>query len=103
MGLFYMPFSWGDYWRDTGHLSDSEHVSYLKLISYYWHSKSLPSDDERLARIVGRSLPDFIAMKPILQSFFSDGWIHLRIERDLSKQATLEARAKKAANTRWNS
>jgi uncharacterized protein YdaU (DUF1376 family) len=102
MGLFYMPFSWGDYWRDTGHLSDSEHVSYLKLISYYWHNKSLPSDDERLARIVGRSLSEWMAMKPTLQSFFSEGWTHQRIERDLVKQNNLVIRGKKGADARWN-
>jgi len=105
MSLHFMPMYWGDYWRDTTHLSDAEHVSYLKLISHYWQHGSLPSDDARLARIAGRSDVEWKAMKPMLQAFFKDSWRHARIDRELERQLARQdgntQRAKKAAAARW--
>lgn len=106
MSLPFMPFYWGDYWRDTAHLSDSEHVSYLRLISHYWQHGSLPPIDDRLARIAGRTASEWAEMRETLKEFFSDGWHHARIERDLYRQKEINEanseRAKKAANARWN-
>jgi uncharacterized protein YdaU (DUF1376 family) len=106
MGLPYMPMFWGDYWRDTTHLSDAEHVSYLRLISHYWQHGCLPQEDSRLARIAGRSDVEWADMKPMLQAFFKQCWTHARIDRELQKQKSLHDtnvdRAKKAAATRWN-
>ena len=106
MGLPYMPMFWGDYWRDTTHLSDAEHVSYLRLISHYWQHGCLPQEDSRLARIAGRSDVEWADMKPMLQAFFKQCWTHARIDRELQKQKLLHDtnvdRAKKAAATRWN-
>ena len=106
MGLPYMPMFWGDYWRDTTHLSDAEHVSYLRLISHYWQHGCLPQEDSRLARIAGRSDVEWSDMKPMLQAFFKQCWTHARIDRELQKQKSLHDtnvdRAKKAAATRWN-
>ena len=110
MSLPFMPMYWGDYWRDTTHLSDAEHVSYLRLISHYWQHGSLPNDDARLARIAGRSSADWAEMKPMLQAFFkhtsSNAWHHERIERELRKEIVTKERfterAKRAANARWN-
>ena len=106
MGLPYMPMFWGDYWRDTTHLSDAEHVSYLRLISHYWQHCGLPQEDSRLARIAGRSDAEWADMKPMLQAFFKQCWTHARIDRELQKQKSLQEtnveRAKKAAATRWN-
>jgi len=86
MALPYMPFYWGDYWRDTSHLSDAEHVSYLKLISHYWQHGSLPCDDARLSRIAGRSPAEWKKMRPTLAAFFKENWKHSRIERELTKR-----------------
>jgi uncharacterized protein YdaU (DUF1376 family) len=106
MSLPYMPMYWGDYWRDTGHLSDSEHVAYLRLISHYWQHGSLPNDDTRLARIAGRSAAEWSAMRDTLSEFFKEGWTHPRIDRDRAdavlKRAVYADRAKKAAGARWN-
>jgi uncharacterized protein YdaU (DUF1376 family) len=106
MSLPFMPMYWGDYWRDTTHLSDAEHVSYLKLISHYWQHGSLPSEDARLARIAGRSESEWLSMKPMLQAFFKDSWSHARIDRELIRQKAAHegnsARAKKAAAARWS-
>lgn len=100
-----MPFYWGDYWRDTAHLSDAEHVSYLRLISHYWQHGSLPTDDERLSRIAGRSLRDWKKMRGTISSFFSEDWKHNKVETVRKKQkeardnASLKAQI--AANVRW--
>lgn len=106
MALPFMPFYWGDYWRDTAHLSDAEHVSYLRLISHYWQHGALPTTDERLSRIAGRTLNDWLEMKETMKNFFSENWSHNRIERDLQKQKEISNlntnRAKKAAFARWN-
>jgi hypothetical protein len=107
MSLPFMPMYWGDYWRDTTHLSDAEHVSYLRLISHYWQHGSLPDEDVRLARIAGRSKADWDEIKPMLQAFFEHGWKHSRIERELKKEIITKERfterAKKAATARWGS
>lgn len=106
MALPFMPFYWGDYWRDTAHLSDAEHVSYLRLISHYWQHGSLPPIDSRLARIAGRSASEWEEMRETLMEFFSEGWHHARIERDMARQKEVNEsnseRAKRAANARWN-
>ena len=105
MSLPFMPMYWGDYWRDTNHLSDAEHVSYLKLISHYWTHGSLPDDDARLARIAGRSYDEWMGMKPMLQAFFKHGWKHSRVDKELQRQQMVSEanshKARKAAATRW--
>ena len=105
MAMPYMPFFWGDYWRDTAHLSDAEHVSYLRLISHYWQHGSLPTDDARLARIAGRDMVQWLQMRVTIAEFFQIDWKHKRIDRDLEKQtAAHEARVtggKKTAAKRW--
>lgn len=105
MALPFMPFYWGDYWRDTAHLSDAEHVSYLRLISHYWQHGSLPTDDARLARIAGRDTVEWLQMRPIISAFFQIDWRHKRIDRDLDKQtAAHDARVKGGKMTaakRW--
>lgn len=105
MSLPFMPMYWGDYWRDTNHLSDAEHVSYLKLISHYWTHGSLPDDDARLARIAGRSTEEWMGMKSMLQAFFKHNWTHSRIDRELVRQKSVSEsnsqRARKAATVRW--
>ena len=106
MALPFMPFYWGDYWRDTAHLTDAEHVAYLKLISHYWQHGGLPTENQRLARIAGRTLEEWLEMRPVLSDFFQVDWKHKRIERDLARQNELKdnnaERAKRAANARWN-
>ena len=105
MSLPFMPFYWGDYWRDTAHLSDAEHVTYLRLISHYWQHGGLPTDDARLARIAGRDTVEWLQMRPIISAFFQIDWRHKRIDRDLEKQLSAhEARVhggKMTAAKRW--
>jgi uncharacterized protein YdaU (DUF1376 family) len=91
----WMPFYWGDYFRDTRHLSKSQHASYLMLIGHYWTAGSLPDDDQQLANITLSTLEEWRADKPVLQAFFYDGWKHKRIEYEMHR--TDDLRAKRAA------
>jgi uncharacterized protein YdaU (DUF1376 family) len=106
----YQPFYWGDYLRDTQHLSLTEHGIYLLLISEYWNkAKPLPLDVSRLHRILRCSTDaERNAVSIILDEFFEQsesGYIHSRIEKDLQthqeKAEKASERAKKAAEARW--
>ena len=90
----WMPFYWGDYFRDTRHLSKGQHASYLMLIGHYWTHGGLPDDDRQLANITLSTIEEWQADKPILQAFFYDGWTHKRIEHEIHR--TEDLRAKRA-------
>jgi len=107
----WMPIYWGDYLRDTGHLSTTEHGAYLMLIAHYWVTgRPLPDDDRRLARIAKMGTKKWRGIRPTIADFFtiSGGcWKHKRIETEMLKIAeTNEKRsekAKHAARSRWSS
>lgn len=88
MSRAWMPMYWADYVADTRHLSRDEHGGYMLLIAHYWHTGSLPDDDDRLARItLCQSQCEWQRLKLVLQPFFDDGWRHKRIDAELSKSA----------------
>jgi len=105
----WMPMYWGDYLRDTGHLTTGQHGAYLLLIAHYWVTgKALPDDDARLSKIVRAQGVVWARLKPTLSAFFkveNGRWYHERIERELSeafdrKDAAIK-RGKNGAATRW--
>lgn len=100
----WMPFYWGDYLRDTGHLAAQEHGAYLLLIGHYWTTKSpLPDDDRKLARIARVSGREWAKIRDTISDFFfveSGCWKHKRVEHEIEKcQARIDAasRAGKAS------
>jgi len=107
----WMPIFWGDYTRDTAHLSAAEHGAYLMLIGHYWTSgKPLPNDDDRLARIARMTPREWKKTKPVLAEFFEiteQSWAHNRVERELSlARSRTERKAeagRKGAERRWQS
>ncbi len=80
-----MPIHIGDYKRDTGHLRAAGHGAYLLLLFHHWSTGSLPNDDEQLAAIACMTKQEWKKHKPILASFFNDGWVHGRVVDDLQK------------------
>src|SRR5262249_39421362 len=101
---------WGDYLKDTGHLSTLEHGAYLLLIGHYWSSGTpLPDDDVKLRRIAKvESVSQWRKIKPALSAFFSvgDGVCRPgRIDRELvvalKRSGDAKAKAEKAARARW--
>ena len=88
-----MPLHIPDYRADTGHLSTLEHGAYLLLICHYWMTGGLPDSDAKLARITGMDPQQWTEAKPTLESLFTAGWRHKRIERELRKVQVSEVRS----------
>lgn len=84
----WMPLYWGDYFKDTNHLSIAEHGAYLLLIGHYWSSgKALPDDDEKLAQITRQGVAGWRKMRPTLADFFTivrGKWNHERVEKEIT-------------------
>jgi uncharacterized protein YdaU (DUF1376 family) len=87
----FMPLYIGDYIRDTGHLSTSEHGAYMLLIMHYWTSREpLPADETRLARIAKCSKQQWAESRDVVLAFFElkDGrYHHGRVEMELTRAA----------------
>ena len=96
MARAWMPIYWGDFLRDTRHLSKWQRDSYMMLIGHYWTSGGLPDNDAQLARITDCTLEEWLADRSTLQAFFSDGWKHKRIEVELRRAVDKIAKAKAA-------
>lgn len=102
----WMPLYIADYRADTGHLTAAEHGAYLLLIMHYWVSGRLPDDDRMLARIACMTPAEWRKARPVVASFFDEGWRHKRIDRELTRvnetSSKYAERAKKAASKRWS-
>lgn len=106
----WMPIFWGDYARDTGHLSALMHGAYLMLIKHYWCTgKPLPDDDAQLWRIACCDSPaQWRGIKAIVAAFFviaAGLWRHKRIDAELEfARQCVQARSdagKKGAHSTW--
>lgn len=107
----WMPIYWGDYAKDTGHLSAEQHGAYLMLIKHYWtHAEPPPADDAQLWRLACvNSLARWRKIKDVVLAFFEerDGRLHhARVEKELaSAEGNAERRtemARRAAEARWS-
>lgn len=85
----WMPFFWGDYLRDTGHLSTAEHGAYILLIGHYWTTgKPIPDSDAVMARITRQGIANWKKMRDTIAAFFvleGDLWQHGRIDAELDR------------------
>jgi uncharacterized protein YdaU (DUF1376 family) len=88
-GNVWMPMYWGDYMRDTAHLTPFGHCAYLHLIAHYWVTGAPhPYDDEKLRRIARLDRGQWKKTREDVAAFFQvDGglWRHTRIEVELVK------------------
>ncbi len=84
-----MPMFWGDYLRDTGHLSPAEHGAYLLLIAHQWTTaKTLPDDDAALGRIARMSPREWRAARRAIEEFFTvenGTWSQKRVAMELTR------------------
>lgn len=85
----WMPLYPADYLGDTGHLTTAEHGAYLLLIMHYWMNGGLPSDERQIGRITRMSERDWKKSKPIVQALFVDGWVHKRVELEMTEAARI--------------
>lgn len=97
---------WGDYLRDTAHLTAEEHGAYLLLIAAYWaRGKPLPDDDAYLAQVTKLSKIKWKYRKQKISEFFfiSDGvWRHDRVEKELVRSSARTAAGVRANSVRWS-
>ncbi len=101
----WMPMYWGDYLRDTMHLTTEAHGAYILLIAAYWTAgKPLPDNDRELARIARVSLKKWRGIRPQLDRFFvpkSEGILtQKRIEKELAQSRRRSDLASAAARVR---
>ena len=107
----WMPFYIGDYLRDTMHLSNRGHGSYVLLLFACWvNNGELDDNDETLANIARLSLGDWIATRSSVAIFFkveNGKWVQRRIQRELKKAVSMQDAFRKGATKtnqkRWKS
>ena len=102
---FYKRFI-GDYQRDTGHLSMTEHGAYTLLLdTYYATGKPLPSDQVQIHRII-RAVSDDekMAVSSILQQFWTEtrhGWTNNRASIEIKKSKDFSEMQSKRVKGRY--
>lgn len=88
--MHYAKIHFGDYTKDTSHLTLLEHGVYFQMMRlYYTNEKPLPLDPTRIARFIGvRTEQELFAVQDILNEYFikeSDGWHQKRIDEEIAK------------------
>lgn len=89
----FMPMYWGDYHRDTGHLTTIEHGAYMLLIGHYW-TRGEPIDccDEQKRRVTRMTSTEWKKSRDTLANLFEvDGeiWRHKRIDAEIAEAERL--------------
>jgi uncharacterized protein YdaU (DUF1376 family) len=102
--MHYYQFNIGDYKSHTEHLSEMEDLTYRRLLDWcYLHEKPVPLDESEVARQIRmRSHTDCIAV--VLREYFErteDGWIHHRVNSELTKAGDKSQKASESAKARW--
>lgn len=103
----YVERHFGDWARDTLHLSMLEEGAYNRLVDlYYVREAPLPNDLTacyRLARAMTGA--ERAAVKSVLSEFFHQtdaGWAHKRCDREIDRFRTKSGKASASAKARWN-
>jgi uncharacterized protein YdaU (DUF1376 family) len=100
----------GDYLRDTGHLSMTEHGAYCLMLDYsYATEKPLPADPDALCRLCrALSKSEQEAVRRVAGEFFelrADGYHNSRADHEIAMaQATISKQREsgvKTASKRW--
>lgn len=104
--MHYYAKNIGDYARDTGHLSMTEHGAYNLLMDVcYATERPLPLDRVRvyaLVRAIERR--DRAAVDKCMEDFFDlreDGYHQKRIDAEIAEYQDKSTKSKRAAKVRW--
>ena len=94
--MHYAKIHFGDYTKDTTHLTLLEHGVYFQMMRiYYTNEKPLPVEPERVARFIGaRSDAEREAVKNVLTEFFTleaDGWHQKRMDAEIERYTERKA------------
>lgn len=103
----YVERHFGDWARDTAHLSMTEDGAYNRLCDvYYVRETPLPREIPACCRLVrANTAPDRKAVETVLREFFvlsEAGWKHKRCDEEIEKFRMRQAKAKHAAEHRWS-
>lgn len=96
----YMKLFWGDYLKDTTHLTGREHGPYLLLIGAMWQAGGkLPNNDALLARHARSTPKEWAAVRDVVMAFFkvSGGFItHKRVKKEMAQYSSTVRKRKEA-------
>jgi uncharacterized protein YdaU (DUF1376 family) len=105
MTTTWMPIYWGDYFKDTLHLSAEEHGAYFLLMGHYWCNGKIPRDInilKNITRLSEKKLSNVLAFFEIDGAYYS----HRRIDEELRKAAENKQKkseaGKKGMQQRYN-
>lgn len=103
----YVERHFGDWARDTAHLSMLEDGAYNRLVDlYYVREQALPKDLTACCRLVrAQSKQEREAVKSVLAEFFvltDEGWRHKRCDSEISRFRNKSSKASASAKARWD-
>lgn len=102
----YYPRHLGDYARDAGYLSLTEHGAYTLLLDWYYANER-PIPRELVFSICKASTrSEKQATEKVLRAFFrwddKAGWQHKRVEEELGRMRDKKTKASLSAKQRWD-
>ena len=94
----------GDFIRDTARLTDSQSISYLRMLWVYYETElPLENDVDAIAFKIGANASDVLQ---ILKHFFflhdDNLWHQARCDKEILAFRVKSVKAKNSANARWN-
>lgn len=100
--MFFYQFNIKDFHYDTGHLDLVTEGTYRRLIDFAYETESPITDIAYTSRRI-RCEESVVAA--VLEEFFEKtdaGWVHARIQKEVSAYQQLKEKGKVAAAKRWN-
>jgi uncharacterized protein YdaU (DUF1376 family) len=101
-------FYWQDFLGGTAMMDLEERGAYITLLCHAWDHEGIPTDERRLARILGVNKADFDRIWPIVKPKFEqrgDTFINPRMEKVRREQSEYRERQREAgikgAEKRW--
>jgi uncharacterized protein YdaU (DUF1376 family) len=95
MSRAFMPFYFGDYLRDTGHLTTEQHGAYFLLLGHCWeHEGVIPLNNNERAAIAKLTAKRWHAIKAPIERFFNPDGTQKRVSKELAKADVVSVRRK---------
>lgn len=104
MPTTWMPIYWGDYFKNTFHLTTEEHGAYFLLMGYYWQNGKIPRDIDLLKDITRLNEKK---LTRVMKFFSIDGTYYIHERIDFEKAQAFENKGKQfkrteaATKARW--
>lgn len=93
----------GDFLRDTARLTDSQSMTYLRMLWIYYDTEQpLPLDPQAIAFQLGAKVKD---VKQILKHYFfeqDNAYHHARCDAEIAAWQDRKKKAIASINARWN-